>query len=314
LTKTLTLLRSNRVLLSLLFFPLFAAQPALGSGFSQYSGPGVVVSYEPRMQNAAAAVAAMYPRVKADLEEKTGWSVNFTPGVVLIRENRLFLQSAGSELVTAYAVPGRDLIVIDFAKMDRTPFDLQATLEHELCHLLVHRMVSSDIPRWLDEGVAQWASGGIADIINPGEKDILRQAVISHTIIPLDALSAAFPSQPRDFILAYQESRSFIDFIVHGYGADKLRAVLHAMADHRTLPDALSAVLSVNIEALQEKWQARLLRTYSWPAYASDHIYWALFFAAALVTFIGYIRLIWRMKHYKDEEERDEPGSPEDGR
>jgi hypothetical protein len=297
-------LKSNSaVAVFLLLFLVTACPQAYGEEFARYNGPGVDIRYEPPMRNAAAALAAIYPGVKTDLETKTGWRVNFIPEVVLIRRNRVFLQSAGSDLVTAYAVPGRDLIVIDYAKMERTPFDVQATTEHELCHLLVHRMIPSDIPRWLDEGIAQWASGGIADIVNPGDKDILKQAVISRRIIPLDDLSSSFPSQPREVILAYQESRSFIDFIVHEYGEGKLRAVLQEMAKGRTISGALAAVLSADVNALEERWRETLVRKYSWPAYASGHIYWVLFFAAALITFIGYLRIRQRMKNYRDEEE-----------
>jgi hypothetical protein len=304
LIKILTTLRNDcSVVAFFLIFSLSAAPAARGSEFARYSGPGVVIRYEPRMHNAAAALAAIYPRVKDDLEAKIGWSIDFTPEVVLVRENRVFLQRAVSELVTAYAVPGQDLIVIDYARMERTPFDLQATLEHELCHLLVHRMIPSDIPRWLDEGIAQWASGGIADIVNPGEKDILKQAVLSHRMVALRDLSSAFPARPRELLLAYEESRSFIDFIVQEYGADKLRAVLHEMRDNKTLPEAFTKVLSVDLNVLEEKWREGLSRKYSWVTYASDHIYWLLFFAAALVTFIGYLRLRKRIKNYRDEEE-----------
>jgi hypothetical protein len=306
LTKILTILRSDfAVAAFFLIFSLFTALPAGGSEFALYTGPGVVVRYEPRMRNAAAALAAMYPRVKDDLEAKIGWSVGFTPDVVLVRENRVFLQRAGSDLITAYAVPRQDLIVIDYAKMERTPFDLQSTLEHELCHLLVHRMISSDIPRWLDEGIAQWASGGIADIVNPGEKDVLKQAVLSHRLVALRDLSSAFPTQPREMILAYEESMSFIDFVVQEYGAGKLRAVLHEMRDNRTVSEALTKALSTDLNVLEDKWRESLTRKYSWSAYASDHIYWLLFFAAALVTFIGYLRLRRRMKNYKDDEEEE---------
>jgi hypothetical protein len=304
LTKILIILRSNfAVAAFFLVFSLCTTRPAVGSGFALYTGPGVVIRYELRMYNAAAALAAMYPRVKDDLEAKIGWSVGFTPEVALVRESKVFLQRAGSDLITAYAVPRQDLIVIDYAKMERTPFDLQSTLEHELCHLLLHGMISSDIPRWLDEGVAQWVSGGIADIVNPGERDVLKQAVLSRRMVALRDLSSAFPPQPKKLLLAYEESRSFIDFVVQEYGADKLRAVLHEMRDNKTAQEAFAKVMFTDLNVLENKWQESLVRKYSWFTYVSDHIYWMLFFAAALVTFIGYLRLMKRMKNYRDEEE-----------
>jgi hypothetical protein len=313
LTKNLTTLRNECPFVAFfLAFSLLAIPSAQGSGLAQYRGPGVVIRYEPPMHDAAATVAAMYPRVKDELEAKIGWSVDFTPEVVLVRESRVFLQRGGSELVTAYAVPAQNLIVIDYAKMEKTPFYLGATLEHELCHLLVHRKISSNIPRWFDEGVAQWASGGIADIANPGEKDILKQAVLSHRMVALADLSSAFPSQSKELLLAYEESRSFIEYFVREYGAGKLRAVLQEMRDNKTLPEAFTKVLSADLNVFEEKWRVSLRRRYSWFIYASDHFYWLLFFAAALVTFIGYLRLRKRMKDYPDDGEEAEFSGSQD--
>jgi hypothetical protein len=193
---------------------------------------------------------------------------------------------------------------MDYSKIDRTPFDLQATFEHELSHLLLHKNIKApNIPKWLDEGVAQWASGGIADIINPGNKDILKQAVISENVIPLYEISVAFPSQSREFILSYQESRSFVEFIVHEYGADKLLSILNSLKKGNPIEQAVYESLSINLNILEQHWLKSLPRKYSWPSYIANHIYWILFFAAALISLIGYLRFRIRLKNYRDEED-----------
>lgn len=292
---------TGRILLFLLVSLLCAARS--GAAYvQQYSGPGVVVRYPPALGGAAESLAHEYPGVRSDLQRKLGWRVDFTPLVILIRRNSGFRKIVGNDLVTAFAVPGQDLIVIDYSKMERNPFDIDATLEHELCHLLLHRNIHSP-PKWLDEGVAQWASGGMADIINPEEKNILKQTSLANRLIALQDLSVSFPGQPRAFLLSYEESKSFIGYIVHEYGAGKLRAALHMMQNGQTAAQALQDTTGRDFTALQDAWQSHLRRKYSWPSYLADNLFWILFFAAALVTLIGYIQAKRRMRNYRDEEE-----------
>ncbi|MEW6110119.1 MAG: peptidase MA family metallohydrolase [Nitrospirota bacterium] len=195
-------------------------------------------------------------------------------------------------------------MAIDYSKMDRTPFDLPATLKHELCHLILHTEIqSSNLPKWLDEGVAQWASGGIADIINPENKDILKQAVLSGSLPPLNDIQRTFPAAHRGLILSYQESRSFIEFIVSEYGEDKLISIMHSLKSSLSIENAVLNNLGEELNMLEQKWRKNLVKKYSWPTYIADHIYWILFFTAALITLTGYIMFRRRMRDYRDEEE-----------
>ncbi|MEJ2696872.1 MAG: peptidase MA family metallohydrolase [Candidatus Sulfobium sp.] len=294
---------TKKILLLILVSSLFASL-AGAADMMQYSGRGVVVSYPSALRGAAVRLTRAYPAIRSDLETKLGWKVDFSPLVVLVRRNVEFRKRVRNDLVTAFAVPGRDLIVIDYSKMEGTPFDIDATLEHELCHLLLHRNIQSP-PKWLDEGVAQWASGGIADIINPGEKNILKQTSLSGRLMPLQYLSVSFPAEPRGFLLAYQESRSFVEYIVREYGDGKLRAVLHRMEEGETAEKAFTGALGLDLDGLQEAWEKNLRRKYSWPSYLANNLFWILFFAAAIVTLIGYLQAKRRMKNYRDEEEDD---------
>lgn len=291
----------------------FCTSVACAAGMQQYNGQGVVVRYAPALRGAAVSLAGAYPGIRADLERKLGWKADFVPLVILIRRNSRFRESAQNDLVTAFAVPGEDLIVIDYSKMQGTPFDVGATLEHELCHLLLHRNVQSP-PRWLDEGVAQWASGGIADILNPGEKNILKQTSMSDRLIPLEDLSVFFPGKPRAFLLAYEESKSFVEYIVHRYGAGKLRAVLHGMKRGENVNSAIRNTLGLDLDSLQDAWKGSLRRRYSWPSYLADNLFWILFFAAALVTLVGYIQAKRRLRNYRDEEDEEDDEDFSEGR
>jgi Ni,Fe-hydrogenase maturation factor len=290
----------------LLIFLLIPVSSA-GLEVKQLISEEVIIQYQPPLEKAAEDILEAYPEIRTAAEKKFGWKAGFIPTVVLIHQNEVFRKMTGNNLITAYAVPQKSLIVIDYSKMDRTPGDLQSTFEHELYHLLLHQYIGSPhLPKWLDEGFAQWASGGIADIINPGNKDILKQAVLSDTLLHLEDIESSFPSQSRGLILSYQQSRSFVEYIVHEYGKERFLAVLGSLMDGQPVEQAISENLSVALDILELNWRKHLVRKYSWMSYLADHIYWILFSLAAVITVLGFLRFIIRYKTYRDDDEEEE--------
>lgn len=268
----------------------------------KHASPEIVMQYDPHLENTAIGLLRTYPKIKAELENLFGWKIEFIPIVTVTQQNDLFQRMSNKDLITAFAVPGKNFIVIDSSKANRTPFELEATFKHELVHLMLHQNIPA-IPKWLDEGIAQWASSGIADIINPYNENVLKQAALSNNLIPLRDLSLYFPDHPRGLVLAYEQSKSFIEFIESKYGKEKIVSILNNLKNNKSIRQAINEELSIELESLEQKWHKSLLRKYSWLSYIADNIIWVLFFAAALVTLVGYIRLRWRMKNYKDEDE-----------
>ena len=114
----------------------------------------VTVVFDPSLTPAAQDVVDMLPYLKANLEREIGWDLDLKPSVLLMKDRKLFQRMAESPLTVAFAVPERNLIVIDYTRMLVRPFSLEITLKHELCHLLLHHHIRGhDFPRWLDEGV-----------------------------------------------------------------------------------------------------------------------------------------------------------------
>lgn len=278
--------------------------PSEAINLKEYKNPEIIIQYEQPLENAAMNLSGIYLRVKTDIEKKLKWKIEFIPTTVLIHKRTAFQEMAQNELVTAFALPGKNIIVIDYSKMERTPFDLMATFEHEVCHLLLHHNIKErTLPKWLDEGVCQWASGGIADIINPGEKDILKQAVLSNTLFALKDIAFTFPEQQRGLLLSYEESKSFVEFVVYEYGKEKLLSVLNSLKKGATIGQAVQENLSVELTVLEQKWKKSLIRQYSWLSYIADHLYWIIFFVAAMVTLIGYLKFRRKLRNYKDDDE-----------
>jgi len=294
-----------KILLVLVFF--FLCVSILSAGETQSLQTNEVeVLYLESQNRISQEVAALYPVVRNELERDFGWKIDFRPVVVLADNTDRFRSMTGSDVVIALAVPGRNLIVLDTARVYTKPFTLKTTLKHEVCHLLLHRYVESEnLPRWLDEGVCQWASGGISELMaEPGGRG-LANAVISGRLIDMRALES-FPRDDRNLVLAYEESKSFIEFIESDFGREGILSILRYLKDGRPIEESIRGALDLSMHELEFRWHASLKTKYTWVSYLSSHIYTILFVFATLVMIYGFVRFLQRKRAYVDEEESDE--------
>ncbi len=267
----------------------------------------LAVIFTPPIEPAAREVVNIYPRVKDELETLFGWQLDVNPRVVLVKNRRDFQQMTRHALYVAFAVPEKALVVIDYSKMTTRPFTLATTLKHELCHLLLHRHIPrTALPRWLDEGVCQWASDGLADIILTTNRSSLNAAVLADRQIPLSRLSHSFPADNRELMLAYEQSKSVVDYISREYGKTAVVDILNLLKNGGSLESALKIRLSLSSEELEAQWLNHLAAGPSWLVYLANHIYGIVFFLAAVITIGGFIRLVLRKRAYRDEDEEDE--------
>ena len=196
--------------------------------------------------------------------------------------------------------------MIDYSKMTTDPFTLEVTLRHELTHLLLHYYISKgNLPKWLDEGVSQWVSGGIAEIMADGRRSVLKEATLSKRFIPIRALTASFPKERKSLLLAYEESKSIVEYISSEFGTGGLRKILDLLRDGDEVDTAIMKALSIPLDELERRWHNYLRKRTTWFTYLSNNIYGILFSIAALLTIYGFIRLLLRRRAYKDEDEDD---------
>lgn len=276
----------------ILLIPLSAEHKVLQTG-------EVVVVFEEHQVGAAKEVAKVYPSVKRELTQNLGWRVNFTPTVLLDRGGETIRRNTGSNIFVAYAVPKRILIVLDTSRVYARPFSLESTLKHELCHLLIHRNIEN-LPRWLDEGVCQWVSGGIAEFATEDGKEVLRKAALSGRLIPIKKL-AEFSQ--NDIILAYEESKSIVEYIESEFGKQGVMQILKYMKEGYSLDDALQKGILLTTSELDVKWQAYLKKRQGWFSYFSHNLYGILFSIAALVTVYAFMRMLKKKREQRDEPE-----------
>ena len=264
------------------------------------------VRFDPSQEAAAKEVLRLYPTVRSDLERLIAWPIEFNPTFVLLKEGQLE-KMAGTDLVAALAVPERNLVLFDLSKMARHAFVLEATMKHEICHLLLHYYIRENkLPKWLDEGICQWVSDGVAEIIMDRKGSFFGEAVLAEKIMPFQQLNEHFPGEDRSLILAYEQSKSIVTYLSQKYGTDKLLSILNRLHDGTSLQDAVKQSLGITVSELEHNWRGSIKKGHTWLVYISIHLYEILFFAAALLTLGGFVRLMRRRKKLGEEEADDE--------
>ncbi len=267
---------------------------------------GVIVLFDEPLRVAAEQAATLYPALKKELENTLARPVNFRPTVLLVKESERFQRMAGTNLIVAFAIPEKNLMVIDYSKTRTDPFSIETTMKHELCHLLLHNHIKeATLPKWLDEGICQWVSDGISEIIMTQKRSVLDEAILSGRYISIRALTGRFPRDERYLVLAYEESKSVVEYMISSFGKEAVLSVLNYLEEGAEMDEALVRGLSISLDELESRWHHHLRRRITWVTYLINHLYEILFFLAAMAMIYGFIRGLMKKRAYRDEEEED---------
>jgi hypothetical protein len=134
---------------------------------------------------------------------------------------------------------------------------VSVVVPHELVHLVFDTAVRNPYrfpPRWFNEGLAVYLSEGYT----PSDQGLVRAAVGSASLIPLDALGGQFPTDANKTYLAYAESVSAIDYLVRTDGKPALVDLVRAYKDGLTDDEAFTKALGVGLAAFQSGWLQEL--------------------------------------------------------
>ncbi|MDJ0721056.1 MAG: peptidase MA family metallohydrolase [Desulfobacterales bacterium] len=271
--------------------------------------PHVRIVHAPESKHRAERIAAMTPAIIADLQRQLGLSFTIRPTVVPAPNREAFYQLGGRPWFTAFAVPRKQLVVLDMSRLDRPAGDIYTTLKHEYAHLALHQAIARRrLPRWLDEGTAQWASDGLSEYLPTTQRALLPQAAAAGRLFDLDDLAETFPEDGQGLQLAYEQSRSFVNYLVRRFGDDALRLLLQSLSAGASPREAFEVSLDIRLADVEAEWRESLRGPGSWLAGLAGQVYGLLFFAAALATVGAYWRFRQRKRLYRaGEDEEDEP-------
>jgi len=267
----------------------------------------VKILFEAPLAQAAKEVADLYPHVRAVLEKDMGWNLGPKPMVLLIRDREHIQYMAANPLIVGFAVPNSNMIVIDYTKMTQHPFSIDKTLKHELCHLLLHHHIPREIlPKWLDEGVCQWMSDWIGDIIMGQKRSYLNRASIKGTLFSLRSLKDGFPREKEAMLLAYEESKSFVSFIIGQFGKEGMLSILEHMEKGQNVEQAFLSALDTPLEDLEIEWRYSIKNKMTWLTQLSNYLYEILFGLTALIAIFAFIKIILKKRAYMAEDAEDD--------
>jgi Peptidase MA superfamily len=142
----------------------------------------------------------------------------------------------------------------------QAPSESAITVAHELTHLVFNETTLNpyhEPPRWLNEGIAVYLSEGYSEQF----RGVVNGAASTDTLIPLQGLAGFFPSPYNQFLLAYGESVSGVDYFVRTYSDETLWNLVRSYAQGLSDDDAFTAATGSDMEAFNAAWMASLNET-----------------------------------------------------
>jgi tetratricopeptide (TPR) repeat protein len=136
-------------------------------------------------------------------------------------------------------------------------FSWQATLWHELTHVITLQMSKQRIPRWLTEGISVYEEGRKRAEWGRDMEVTFAKAMDKGKVLKLHDLNAGF-TKPDTIALAYYEASLLVDHIVQAHGQQALNALVRSYGDGIETDAALEKTLNVSMDGLQTSFDQAL--------------------------------------------------------
>ena len=138
---------------------------------------------------------------------------------------------------------------------DPGTFSWQATLWHELAHVITLQISNQRVPRWLTEGISVYEEGKARKEWGREMEVPFAMALQRKETLKLKDLNAGF-TRPETIALAYYQASLLVDHIVTTYGQDAVRRLLVAYGQGLEGEAALEKGLGTSTEKLQASFDA----------------------------------------------------------
>jgi len=136
------------------------------------------------------------------------------------------------------------------------PFNWEAMLWHEFCHVITLNLTHNKMPRWLSEGISVYEERQA----NPAWGERLtpryREMILDDELTPVGRLSAAFmmPPSGEHLQFAYYQSSLVVEFIIERFGLTNLQAILLDLGRGTEINQAL-AKHTIEMAALEKEFK-----------------------------------------------------------
>ncbi len=141
-------------------------------------------------------------------------------------------------------------------------FSWQATLWHELAHVITLQMSKQRIPRWLTEGISVFEEARARPEWGRDMEVPFARALDRGEVLKLKDLNAGF-TRPETIALAYYEASLLVDHIVATHGEPALQTLVRSYGEGIEGDAAITKALGVSIDQLQTTFDGALQKRYS---------------------------------------------------
>jgi tetratricopeptide (TPR) repeat protein len=123
---------------------------------------------------------------------------------------------------------------------------------HEYTHVIIADITNGNCPLWLNEGIAKYEEYKHG---NPPRIFMLALAYNTKNLIAWDEINQALvSSDTQTALLAYQQSFSFVYYLVQRFGMIKIVELLNVLGNKIEFNSAVQQVYGIPIETLQQNW------------------------------------------------------------
>ena len=129
-------------------------------------------------------------------------------------------------------------------------FSWQATLWHEIAHVITLQMSKQRVPRWLTEGISVYEEGLARPQWGRDMEVPFAAALEQKKTLKLTDLNSGFTS-PETIAIAYFQASLLVDHIVQKFGHEKLRTLVRSYGEGLEGDAALTRTLGASMEQLQ---------------------------------------------------------------
>ena len=136
-------------------------------------------------------------------------------------------------------------------------FNWQATMYHELAHVVTLQMSANRIPRWLTEGISVYEEQQARPEWGRDMDLEFAEALERGTVIGLPELNAGF-MDPTTISMAYYEASLLVEYLVEIHGHEGLETLVRAFAEGGDTDVTLKKTLNTSLAELQPRFTAWL--------------------------------------------------------
>lgn len=143
---------------------------------------------------------------------------------------------------------------------------LKSVLYHEYTHVVVQELTHGNCPTWLNEGLAELEGRKIFAQHIPE----LAKALKASTASSFRDLEGSFTGlRTNEAAVAYEQSYSFVNFMVSAYGWPKVTELLQKLGSGLKIADAMAKTMGdfgLNYDGVTDEWKAYMKKEYGKPS------------------------------------------------